>query len=68
MIEQLQVFNINSRMKGHQINWLQHLERMEQNIFPKLLSYYKPRGKDTKGVPVKDGENSFECNSYNFKP
>jgi hypothetical protein len=40
---------------------------IEQNTFLKSLSDYKLRGKETKADHVKDGENSFELNIYNFK-
>jgi hypothetical protein len=43
--EELQIIDINSRMKDYQIKWLQHLERMEQNRIPKLLLNYKPKGR-----------------------
>jgi hypothetical protein len=29
--EEIQIIDINSRIKDYQIKWLQHLERMEQN-------------------------------------
>jgi hypothetical protein len=35
--EEIQIKDINSRIKDYQIKWLQHLERMEQNRIPKLL-------------------------------
>jgi hypothetical protein len=47
--EELQIIDINSRIKGYQITWLQHLERMDQNRIPKLLLNYKPRGTRDQG-------------------
>jgi hypothetical protein len=39
---------------------------MEQNIIPKLLLNYKPRGR--RDVHVEDGENSFKMFiGFNFK-
>jgi hypothetical protein len=40
--EEIQIIDINSRIKDYQIKWLQHLERMEQNRISKLLLNYKP--------------------------
>jgi hypothetical protein len=40
---------------------------MEKNIFPNLLSDYKPEVEETRDAHVKDGENSFELNNYHFK-
>jgi hypothetical protein len=43
--EELQIIDINSRIKNYKIKWLQNFERMEQNRIPKLLLNYKPRGR-----------------------
>jgi hypothetical protein len=47
--EEIQIIDINPRIKDYQIKWLQHLERMEQNRIPKLLLNYKPRGRRDQG-------------------
>jgi hypothetical protein len=41
---------------------------MEQNRFLKLLSDYRSRGRGNNHAHVKDGENGFGFNNYNFKP
>jgi hypothetical protein len=47
--EELQIVDINSRIKDYHMKWLQYLGRVEQNTFPKLLSDYKSRGKRNHG-------------------
>jgi hypothetical protein len=32
--EEIQIIDVNSRIKDYQTKWLQHLERMEQNRIP----------------------------------
>jgi hypothetical protein len=62
--EELQIIDINSRIKDYQIKWLQHLERMEQNRIPKLLLNYKPRGRRDQGRPCRRWREQF---GFNFK-
>jgi hypothetical protein len=57
--EELQILGINSRIKDYQIKWLQHLERMEQNIIPKLLLNYKPSGRRDQGRPCRRWREQF---------
>jgi hypothetical protein len=57
--EELQIIDINSRIKDYQIKWLQHLERMEQNRIPKLLLNYKPRGRRDQGRPSRRWREQF---------
>jgi hypothetical protein len=57
--EELQIIDINSRIKDYHINWLQHLERMEQNRIPKLLLNYKPRGRRYQGRPCRRWKEQF---------
>jgi hypothetical protein len=57
--EEIQIIDINSRIKDYQIKWLQHLERMEQNIIPKLLQNYKPRGRRDQGRPCRRWREQF---------
>jgi hypothetical protein len=57
--EELQIIDINSRIKDYQIKWLQHLERMEQNRIPKLLLYYKPKGIRDQGRPCRRWTEQF---------
>jgi hypothetical protein len=57
--EELQIIDINSRIKDYQIKWLQHLKRMEQNRFPKLLLNYKPRGRSDQGRPCRRWREQF---------
>jgi hypothetical protein len=48
---ELQIIDINSRIKEYQIKWLQHLQRIEHNRIPKLLLNYKLRGRRYQGRP-----------------
>jgi hypothetical protein len=57
--EELQITDINSRIKDYQIKWLQQLERMEQNRIPKLLLNYKPRGRRDQGRPCRRWREQF---------
>jgi hypothetical protein len=57
--EELQITDINSRIKDYQIKWLQHSERMEQNRIPKLLLNYKPRGRRDQGRPSRRWRKQF---------
>jgi hypothetical protein len=57
--EELQIIDINSRIKDCQIKWLQHLERMEQNRIPKLLLNYKPRGRRDQRRPCRRWREQF---------
>jgi hypothetical protein len=57
--EELQIVDINSRIKDYEIKWLQHLERMEQNRIPKLLLNYKPRGRSDQGRPRRRWREQF---------
>jgi hypothetical protein len=59
--EELQIIDINSRIKDYKINWLQHLERMEQNRIPKLLLNYKPRGRRDQGRPCRRWRTVLKC-------
>jgi hypothetical protein len=59
---------MNSRIKDCQIKWLQYLGRLGQNIIPNCMPDYKSRDSRYQETHVKDEENSFEFNSYNFKP
>jgi hypothetical protein len=45
--------DINSRINGYQIKSLQHLGRMEQNRFSKLLPGCRPKGAQDLGHPYK---------------
>jgi hypothetical protein len=57
--EELQIIDVNSRIKDYQIKWLQHLERMEQNRIPKLLLNYNPRGRRDQGRPCRKWREQF---------
>jgi hypothetical protein len=57
--EELQIIDINSRIKDYQIKWLQHLERKEQNRIPKLLLNYKSRGRRDRGRPCRRWREQF---------
>jgi hypothetical protein len=57
--EVIQIIDINSRITDYQIKWLQHFERMEQNIIPKLLLNYKPRGRRDQGRPCRRWREQF---------
>jgi hypothetical protein len=57
--EELQIIDINSRIKDYQIKWLQRLEIMEQNRIPKLLLNYKPRGRRGQGRPCRRWSEQF---------
>jgi hypothetical protein len=57
--EELQIIDINSRIKDYQIQWLKHLERMEQNRIPKLLLNYKPRGRRDRRRPGRRWREQF---------
>jgi hypothetical protein len=58
--EELQIIDINSRIKDYQIKWLQHLERMEQNRIPELLFNYKPRGRRDQERPRRRWREQFQ--------
>jgi hypothetical protein len=57
--EELQIMDINSRIKDYQIKWLQHLERMEQNRISILLLNYKPRGRRDERRPCRKWRKQF---------
>jgi hypothetical protein len=57
--EELQIIDINSRIKDYQIKWLQHVERMEQNRIPKLLLNYKLGGIRDQGRPCRRWREQF---------
>jgi hypothetical protein len=57
--EELQITDINSRIKYYQMKWLKNLERMEQNRIPKLLLNYKPRGRRDQGRPCRRWREQF---------
>jgi hypothetical protein len=65
--EELQIIDINSRIKDYQIKWLQHLERMEQNRIHKLLLNYKPRGRRDQRRPCRRWNNFKMFIGLNFK-
>jgi hypothetical protein len=57
--EELQIIDINSRIKNYQIKWFQSLDRMEQNRIPKLLLNYEPRGRRDQGRPCRRWREQF---------
>ena len=48
--------NIVKWIKGQRINWLGHLERMEEDRMPKKIFTQELEGTKRRGRPIKDGK------------
>ena len=49
----LQVFNMNDKLKNYKQRWREHLESMSDYILPKQVWKYKPIGRWCVGRPRK---------------
>jgi hypothetical protein len=47
----LKVDNLVEVIKFYQMNWLDHLQRMDRSHLPKLTLHYKPQGRWDTGIP-----------------
>ena len=43
--EQLSIFNINDKLTQYNINWKEHIQRMDDNRQPRKILNYKPEGR-----------------------
>lgn len=56
---ELQIEDIISKIKNYQIKWLEHVERMNQDRFPRVLLNYDPKGRRDQGRPCKRWRDQF---------
>ena len=57
--EQLGIFNINHKLTQYKINWMEHIQRMDDNRLPKKKLNCKPEGRRNIGRPQPRWEDDF---------
>jgi hypothetical protein len=49
----LEVRSLLDNIDGHRTNWLNHVQRLEANKLPTIITKYTPKGKRCLGIPRK---------------
>lgn len=58
--EELEIFNINERLKDFKQNWKEHVDRMPDTRLTKQIMQYHPKGRRSVGRPRKRWLEDFE--------
>lgn len=48
---ELDIYNMNQRLKNYKQQWWEHIERMDDTRLPKIIRQYKPLGRRSVGRP-----------------
>lgn len=51
--EELDIYSINDKIKRNKEEWKSHIDRMNENRYPKQIRGYKPKGRRPPGRPMK---------------
>ncbi|KAJ4447240.1 hypothetical protein ANN_09244 [Periplaneta americana] len=71
--EELEIFNINERLKDFKHNWKERVDRMPDTRLTKQIIQYHPKGRRSVSRPRKDGwrtlktEQAFDCLYHEVK-
>jgi hypothetical protein len=51
--KELNIAPVLGRIQSYKRNWIQHRSRMPRNRLPRILKNYTPKGRRTRGRPMK---------------
>lgn len=57
--DELNIFNLNNKIKEYQEKYYEHVQRMPEYRIPKKILEYKPKGKRDRGRPTKRWRDQF---------
>ncbi|KAJ4450851.1 hypothetical protein ANN_02282 [Periplaneta americana] len=57
--DELNIFNLNNKIKEYQEKYYEHIQRMPEYRNPKKILEYKPKGKTDRGRPAKRWRDQF---------
>jgi len=66
--KELKITQILDKLLEYKRSWIQHVNRMSQNILPRVMKYYSPTGRRNHGRPLKRLVDTWDQNRSTSGP